>query len=44
MRRLLHDLFQMFYPLGKAEQRRWAAILSLPEKEYVKAEHTTWRT
>ena len=33
----LRDLFQMFYPLGKAEQRRWAAVLSLPEAEYVSA-------
>jgi len=33
----LRDLFRMFYPLGKAEQSEWAAILSLPEDEYVSA-------
>ena len=33
--RHLPDLFRMFYPLGNAEQRHWAAILSLPEDEYV---------
>jgi hypothetical protein len=27
----------MFYPLDHAEQRRWAAILSLPEPEYLSA-------
>ncbi len=27
----------MFYPLSKAEQRRWAALLTLPEKEYASA-------
>jgi len=33
----LQDLFHMFYPLSDAEQRSWAAILSLPEQEYVSA-------
>lgn len=33
----LPELFQMFYPLGTAEQCHWAAILSLPEDEYVSA-------
>lgn len=29
MHTILHDLFRMFYPLSGAEQRGWAAILSL---------------
>ena len=37
MQDALMDLFRMFYPLGHAEQRRWAAILSLPEPDYVAA-------
>jgi hypothetical protein len=37
MQMLLKDLFQMFYPLTEAEQRRWAAMLSLPQEEYVSA-------
>ncbi len=37
MQELLQDLFRMFYPLSKAEQRRWAALLSLSEEEYVSA-------
>ena len=37
MRRPLQDLFRMFYPLGETEQREWAAILSLPEEDYVSA-------
>jgi hypothetical protein len=37
MQKELQDLARMFYPLGKAEQRAWAAILSLPEEEYVAA-------
>jgi hypothetical protein len=37
MQKLLQDLFQMFYPLSNAEQRNWAAMLSLPEEEYVSA-------
>ena len=30
-------LVEMFYPLSKVEQRRWAAILSLPEDGYLLA-------
>ena len=37
MNTVLQELFQMFYPLGGAEQRRWAEILSLPEHEYLAA-------
>jgi len=37
MQKPLQDLARMFYPLGDAEQRRWAAILSLSEDEYVSA-------
>ena len=37
MLKLLQELFHMFYPLGEAEQRRWAAILALPDEEYVSA-------
>ncbi|NNG14977.1 MAG: hypothetical protein HKM89_00765 [Gemmatimonadales bacterium] len=37
MQRILQELFQMFYPLSDREQRRWAAMLSLPEEEYVSA-------
>jgi hypothetical protein len=37
MQKLLQDLFRMFYPLSAAEQRRWAAMLALPEEEYVSA-------
>lgn len=33
----LPELFRMFYPLGDAEQRHWAALLSLPDEEYVSA-------
>ena len=33
----LQELFRMFYPLGKPEQSRWAALLSLPQDEYVAA-------
>jgi len=33
----LQDLFRMFYPLGKAEQRHWASLLALPDDEYVSA-------
>ncbi len=33
----LPDLFRMFYPLGNAEQRHWAGLLSLPDDEYVSA-------
>ena len=33
----IQELFRMFYPLGNAEQSRWAALLSLPEDEYVAA-------
>jgi len=33
----LQELFRMFYPLGNAEQSRWAALLSLPQDEYVAA-------
>jgi len=33
----LQELFRMFYPLGDAEQSRWAALLSLPQDEYVAA-------
>jgi len=33
----LPELFQMFYPLGKRDKRRWAAKLALPECEYVAA-------
>jgi len=35
----LPELFRMFYPLGNAEQRHWAALLSLPEDQYVSALH-----
>ena len=34
---ILRDLFRMFYPLSEAEQRRWAAVLALPESEYFSA-------
>ncbi len=37
MRETLEDLFRMFYPLTRAEQRRWATILSLAADEYVSA-------
>jgi len=37
MQKLLQDLFRMFYPLGEAEQHKWAAILALPEEGYVSA-------
>ncbi len=37
MDKLLQNLFQMFYPLSRAEQSRWAAILALPEDEYLSA-------
>ena len=33
----LPELFRMFYPLGKVEQRHLAALLSLPEDQYVSA-------
>lgn len=33
----LPELFRMFYPLGKADQSHWAAILSLPDDQYVSA-------
>ncbi|NNK49129.1 MAG: hypothetical protein HKP01_09685 [Gemmatimonadetes bacterium] len=33
----LRELARMFYPLGNAEQSRWAALLSLPEEDYVAA-------
>jgi hypothetical protein len=33
----LQELFRMFYPLGPAEQSRWAALFSLPEDGYVAA-------
>jgi hypothetical protein len=33
----LRELFTMFYPLGAAEQRRWAAVLALPSAEYISA-------
>lgn len=33
----LQALFRMFYPLSSSEQRRWAAMLSLPEPEYASA-------
>lgn len=34
---ILHDLFRMFYPLSNVEQRRWSAMLALPEPEYMGA-------
>ena len=37
MQSVLHDLFQMFYPLSRREQRRWAGILALPDREYAAA-------
>jgi hypothetical protein len=37
MQSSLPDLFRMFYPLGRDEQREWAALLELPEEEYVSA-------
>jgi hypothetical protein len=37
MREPLRDLLEMFSPLEKVEQRRWARILSLPEAGYVSA-------
>ncbi len=33
----LQELARMFYPLGAAEQSRWAALLALPEEDYVAA-------
>ena len=37
MQKTLQGLFDMFYPLNMAEQRRWAAILSLSEDAYLSA-------
>jgi hypothetical protein len=37
MQQDLREPFQLFYPLDGAEKRRWAALLSLPEQEYVAA-------
>ncbi len=37
MQDALKALFRMFYPRSHAEQRRWAAILSLSEPDYVAA-------
>lgn len=37
MHQILPQLFRMFYPLERAEQRKWAEILSLPEDEYLSA-------
>jgi hypothetical protein len=37
MQTVLRELFQMFYPMSAAEQRRWAAILSSPDAEYASA-------
>lgn len=37
MNTILRDLFQMFYPLDQAEQGRWAAMLSLPDTDYLSA-------
>ena len=34
MHLILPQLFRMFYPLDRAEQAKWARILSLPEDEY----------
>jgi hypothetical protein len=35
MNEKLKELAQMFYPLSNDEQRRWASILSLEDREYV---------
>jgi hypothetical protein len=37
MHHQLRELFTMFYPLEREEQRRWAAMLALPEPEYLAA-------
>ncbi len=37
MHTILPDLFKMFYPLSNAEQRKWAAMLSLSGPEYLSA-------
>jgi hypothetical protein len=37
MQEPLEPLAHMFYPLEAEEQRKWAAILSLPEDEYLSA-------
>lgn len=37
MLEILQSLFQMFYPLSRSEQRKWAEILCQPEEEYVRA-------
>jgi hypothetical protein len=37
MNEKLRELFKMFYPLGGAERKKWADILSLPEGEYLSA-------
>lgn len=34
MNEKLKALFRMFYPLERADQSKWAAIVSLPEPEY----------
>jgi hypothetical protein len=36
----LQDLARMFYPLGREEKRRWAALLALPETPWVSALET----